>query len=301
MAIRYKIPLMLLLTILLSMVLKWTLPDPIKNTEMRKEFWLRKTHPAELYDFVMGGDSRTYRGISPNELSETWDHSLHGMNCGYSSIGLSTDYLDYLAESTKPKGTILLAVTPHSLTAEAVKNEFFNEHKNTKRFDLFKGLYLSRYLKYTAPYKVTEVLDHLTGNTAADRYFETFYPDQGWAKSYRIPEDTVVALEIYEGLFSRYQVSDSVQMDLFEKVTELTTKGYTLYAFRIPTMRSMIQLEDSRSGFKEIEFQQMFDKAGGTWLDIDPSLYHTYDGSHLHYESAIRLSRDLGTLLKNIR
>lgn len=290
---------MFMLTIVLSISLKWVLPDPIKNTEMRNEFWLRKTHNKNQFDFVIGGDSRTYRGVSPNEISSTWQPNSKGFNLGYSSGGFSAEYLDFLADKTKPNGMIILGITPHSLTLEAAKNELFHDYQNTAQFDLFKGLYLSKYLKHVAPYKLTEVLDYLAGKIPEDRYYETFYPENGWVKSHRIPEDSAVALDIYEGLFERYQTNDSLQNELMSTVDSLSQEGYDIYAFRVPAMQSMIVLENDKSGFDEETFSKLFQQSGGIWLDIDPTAYHTYDGSHLHYESAIRLSQEIGRQINN--
>lgn len=298
MPIRYKIPLLIIFTLILSVGLKGLLPPPVKNTEMRHEFWMKKTHPQQKFDVVIGGDSRTYRGFSTAALENEISKECEAMNFGYSSGGFSQEYIDFLVENTRQHGSIVLGITPHSLTAEAVKNEAFHQYYDAGWFEKFKGRYLSQYTKYTAPYKVDEVVDYFTGNEPEDQYFETYYPAEGWVKSSRIPEDTLVAIEIYEKLFQKYKVDTSVENQLLKQVGQLTQKGYTIYAFRVPTLKHMIALEDELSGFDEETFSKRFEKSGGHWIPINPDAYHSYDGSHLHFESANRLSIEVGKFMQ---
>jgi hypothetical protein len=301
MPIKFKIPLLFLLTIVFSVGIKSFLPEPIKNTELRNEFWLKKTHPSQQYDYVIGGDSRTYRGFSTVDMEKELGSEVEAMNFGYASIGFSAEYLRFLVEQTKENGTIILGISPHSLTKEAVKNEEFHQYHDIGWFEKWKGLNLSKYTKYFAPYKAEEVRDILLGSVSEDQYFETFYPNKGWTKSSRIPEDTLVALDIYERVFKQYQIDTTIQRRLFEQVNYWNNKGYTFYAFRFPTLMSMIALENQLSGFDEAYFIQGFEKAGGHWISIDPHGFHTYDGSHLHYESAIRLAKEVGNFIRNSR
>ena len=59
----------------------------------------------------------------------------------------------------------------------------------------------------------------------------------------------------------------------------------------------MEHLEDSITGFDEIEFIERFESLGGTWLRIDKTGYETYDGSHLREVEAARLSREINHLM----
>jgi hypothetical protein len=62
-------------------------------------------------------------------------------------------------------------------------------------------------------------------------------------------------------------------------------------------------LEDSLSGFKENIIKSRIINNGGRWLDIEESLYSTYDGSHLDGESArlfsVHIAKKIKTQLLN--
>jgi hypothetical protein len=55
---------------------------------------------------------------------------------------------------------------------------------------------------------------------------------------------------------------------------------------------------DERSGFDEKTFVVRFEAAGGIWLNLDQTAYHTYDGSHLREDAAVELSGDVARLMR---
>ena len=62
----------------------------------------------------------------------------------------------------------------------------------------------------------------------------------------------------------------------------------------------MVELEKELSGFNQAEFVDAFKEAGGIWIDIDPTAYDSFDGSHLQSQSALELSRDLALKIYEI-
>lgn len=296
---RNKIIITLSLTVALGILIKLVLPEPIKNTGLRDGFWLNKTHSKELKNIVVGGDSRIYRGVSV-EAIEQETPGLTAVNLGYSSAGFSSEYLDFLTARLSSTGRkiLVLGLTPHSFTLDAAKNELYHEHKEVGQFQIFKGMYLSKYLKHFAPYKPKELRDLMLHGEPEDKYFEEFR-SSGWVKSYRIPEDTVKALDIYENIFSKYQVNDSLITCFFNEVDTLIANDIEVVAFRPPTFDSMSQLEDSLSGYDEEKIKYNVLMRGGVWIDLTNEDYHTYDGSHLHYTSAENLSTVIGKTIQN--
>lgn len=274
---------------------KLFLPAPIKNTELRNEFWLRKTFAPSNYDIVIGGDSRIYRGVSTTAINTNLSPKLQAVNLGYSSAGYDLEYLEFLTSRLKPKGKriLVLGVTPHSLTLEGAKNELYHEHQNKGHFELIKGLYLSQYLKHFAPYKATELKDYFLNGVSDDGYFEDFQED-GWVHSHRLPEDSLTAIEIYQKLFTDYQVSDTLISNFLNRISAIEKSGIEVIAFRPPTFEMMRNVEDSLSGYKEDYMRDEMELRGCTWIDFNPAEFHTYDGSHLHYQSAEHLSRLIG-------
>ncbi len=283
------------LTIIMIVLVKLLLPAPIKNTELRNEFWLRKTFASNNHDLIVGGDSRIYRGVSISAINESLTSKLVGVNLGYSSAGYDLDYLNFLVSKLKPTGNriLVLGVSPHSFTLEGAKNELYHEHLSKGNFDLFKGLYLSPYLKHFAPYKATELKDFLLNGKSDEGYFEDFQKD-GWVHSHRLPEDSLTAIGIYQKLFTDYQVSDTLITNFLNRVDDIEKSGIEIVAFRPPTFDMMTSVEDSLSGYSELYMRTEMEIRGCTWIDLNPAEFHTYDGSHLHYKSAEHLSQIIG-------
>jgi hypothetical protein len=89
-----------------------------------------------------------------------------------------------------------------------------------------------------------------------------------------------------------------VKPDLIKALTAQTrlwtSKGIRVFGFRPPTTIAMLQLENEMSAFDEKALIAAFTAAGGTWIPVDFSKYHSYDGSHLDEASAEKLSAFLG-------
>lgn len=290
---------MMVLTALLIVSIKLWFPEPSKNSELLNEFWLRKTHTTEKFNVVVGGDSRIYRGFSIDAMLGELHADMSGINMGYSSAGFSADYMNVLEERLKISGDriLVLGVTPHSFTLEAAKNELFYQYKATDRFGVFKGLYLSPYLKHFAPYSMSELRDNWQEEPEEEGYFEEFIPN-GWVKSYKIPEDSTIAVDIYRKMFTDYQVSDTLMDGFFDRVSKIRKKGIHVIAYRPPTFDAMTDVEDSLSGYDEGYMRSEMEKRGCFWLETKNADYHTYDGSHLHYLSAEKLARNVGILIR---
>lgn len=98
---------MLGVTVVMFILLEIWLPAPAKNTELVNNFWLTKTHGNEQFNFVVGGDSRVYRGVSVDAIEKAVGADLQGHNLGYSSAGFSTEYMNFLTSRLSPKDNVL--------------------------------------------------------------------------------------------------------------------------------------------------------------------------------------------------
>jgi hypothetical protein len=76
------------------------------------------------------------------------------------------------------------------------------------------------------------------------------------------------------------------------------SRGIDVYAFRVPSSQAMVELENQMSGFDEAAFVEQFTSAGGIWFSIPLEPYHSFDGSHLTKQAALKLSADLATLIR---
>jgi len=280
-----------MISLILIVVLKLTFPKPITNIEELNEFWITKTHGKGKYDIVVCGDSRIYRGFSIEALNEDLPLKYRGINLGYSSGGFSEEYLDFALSKLDTNSfcpVLVLGITPHSLTAEAFKNNAYHSYKSLGSFKIYKGSYLSFALKHFAPYKLQELIDDSKVN-----YMQECHSD-GWIASSYLISDSTEALTSYKKTFSKYQI-DNKEVDVFlSKIKDITSNGITVVAFRPPNTSVMRHLEDSISGFDERLVKQNLLGNSVIWLDFEDADFESYDGSHLHYKSAKKLSGMIG-------
>ena len=280
---------------------KLFLPIPEKNSVIEHAFWMNKTFPNQKHNIVVGGDSRTYRGISIDAIEEELTDDLIGINLGYASTGFNAEYLDFLVSNLPDDGKkiLVLALTPHSLTDEAVKNEKYLEYKDAGKFEQIKARYFTSLTKHFATFSPSNLIDQLRNSQPNEAYYQEYTP-KGWTKSYRLPEDSLTALSIYDNIFSKYQVNPKLVDTLYLKVEEYRKKGISIVAFRIPTYPELHELENKMSGFNEADIKNNLVLRGCTWIDLNPSEFHTYDGSHLHYKSAEHLTKCIGQTIQQL-
>ena len=91
----------------------------------------------------------------------------------------------------------------------------------------------------------------------------------------------------------KYQVTDNEVNAFLNKVKEIRTQDISIIAFRPPSTTSMRNLEDSISDFDEKYVKRELEGMGVQWIDFKVGDFNSYVGSHLHYESAKKLSRQL--------
>ena len=94
-------------------------------------------------------------GISSDILSNV-SSDLSFINLGYSSAGLSDEYLNFVVSKFNPESKnkiLIIGISPLSLTKEAKKNEALKSYLELSKFDVFRYKYLSHFLEEFAPYK----------------------------------------------------------------------------------------------------------------------------------------------------
>jgi len=277
----------IIVLILISIIIIF---KPIKRENEYKAdiFWLNKTFAPAKYDMVIIGDSRVYRGISPDEIKKYFPNEKI-LNFAYSSSRLSGLLLEHAEKKLSPKSknkTIILAITPNSLLAKSFENEHLEENLKMAREKQYEILYFNDYLKYFEPIRGR---DFRKDNSP--KYIEKYH-NNGWIASDKEPRDTNEAIIDYKKWFEKNNVSDKLINKLITQVNNWKKQNIKVYGFYMPTSWSMKQVEDSLSGFNEEDFSRKFEKAGGIWLEFNKN-YESYDGSHLTEKSAIEFSNDL--------
>ena len=272
-------------------------PDTMRTASREKWFWTWKTHSEKKYDIVFVGDSRTYRGISPESMAD----SLRGFrifNFGYSSGSLS---IFILAEAEKRldvsgERIIILGITPSSMTPRAARDEQYRQEKNRTTSEILENIYLAPVMKYFDPTTPIRFLEEIGSRKA--RFREAFY-ESGWIAGWKEPPGPPDAIDVYANLFTDNLLSPMLVDKVVRQTETWVRTGIRVYAFRPPTSPAMVDLEMRLSGFDEETFRQLFVRAGGTWIEVARPGYRSYDHSHLDKESAEALSRIIAEAIQS--
>lgn len=262
-------------------------------------FWISKTFSKPNYDCIIIGDSRVYRGLSPNAIEDIIP-DFRVLNFAYSSGRINSFIMNQAEQKLRANSKnkiIIIGITPNALTAHTNENEQLIELIKTPREERYEALYFHNFLKYFAPIKIQDFKKNKSESNKI-QYIEDFH-DNGWVASNKIPEDTTEAFSSYKKWFQEAEISNKNINSIYNFTKKWTNDNTMVFAFRIPTSQTMKTMEDSILNFDEKEFIDNFKKSGGIWLNINNNKYHSYDGSHLNKKSAIRLSKEVAIKIKN--
>jgi hypothetical protein len=288
MMVKEKIVISLLLSIILIVFVGVFRFTPLSSELKANYFWLNKFENTSKVDVVVYGDSRTYRGFSPDVLLE--GTNLTGYNYGFTSAGYSSEIFELIEsriDRTKDP-VILLGITPYSLTLKASENNFYHQEKGREGLEKFTRLNIDQKLSFFDRIVMDEYFKPNAANVIQE------YNSDGWVASSKTLIDTLAGLKSYRSIFDGNQVSDSIINLVLLNVSQWVKSGVRVYAYRPPTVIAMELLENDKSGFNAALFVTGFEKAGGIWIPVpNDGRYISYDASHLQKESAIDLSRSI--------
>jgi hypothetical protein len=256
-------------------------------------FWIAKAFNAQRYDMVLAGDSRVLKGLSPTAMRSVFP-GARIYNFAFDHNAYNREYLvatEALMDKSSTRKTIVLGITPQSLTSEAAHRNGFLSLRANGGFDRFSMRYLSPYLRFFKPYEFSYYYDLLHRKPRV-KYYEHHYAD-GWVASRKEPEDPDYQIRLYRGRFENNEVSPLLRQQLFDFVRKWNRQGIEVFGVRLPSSTAMLQLENAQSGFDQGAFSRGFEEAGGIWIELQRNDYHSYDGSHLREDAARRLSVDL--------
>ncbi|MBT8180648.1 MAG: hypothetical protein KJO53_03570, partial [Eudoraea sp.] len=246
----YQFYTMIGLSLVMIYIVGTTRPQPMSSVIDKEKFWADKVHAKTKYNLIVAGDSRVYRGIAPRVISDELD-GLKVLNFGFSSGGLNTEIFNEIEKrlARENKTIIVLGITPYSLTPRAQLNEHFKQEKERDRKEVFRRRFISPIIHFFDPIKPTDIIyakDEQKG------YYERFHKD-GWVASLKIPIDSNAALKSYRKNFLENKVSKGVLHKLYKRVAEWKHEGFNIFAFRLPTTKAMLLLENEISGFNELD------------------------------------------------
>lgn len=305
-----KIRITLFIAVLFTLLIKIYLPTKKSNNQIVRDFWIEKTHKKSKKNIVVGGNSRIYRGISIDALQEVLTKDLSGVNLAYSALGYTDKYLDFLhsrIDINSDYKILILGIDPSPLTEIAAENNSFNSYLNVKELEVLRTLYINPYFSISA-YKPLEIYKKLKGDFNNDgfievknNYFGNYHSD-GWVASYKIPSNPSEALPIYKKFTAdnNVKMSEEILERLLTKLKSFHQEGISIIAFRPPSTRKMQNWENQEFGFYEDSIKLKIEQIGGYWINVDTDSYESYDGAHLHYSSAEKLSKLLGQKINDL-
>ena len=260
-------------------------------------FWNNKVNDIDKYSFLVIGDSRAYRGISPDDI----ENNLKGYkvkNLGFSSGGFNHhvfELVDKYLDSSRQKNIVLICLTPFSLTRSAYEGKQLEILKKKKGFENWKINNLTRKLSFFDPIIPSEI---------AASYFEYGYfhkyHDNGWVESKKLPINRDKALQLYSREFANNKFQNEYFNILLDEIRTLINEKVNVFLLRMPVYDKLKRLEDSISGFDEEYIKLKIEETNAKWITIQDSLYNTYDGSHLDMNSVRLLSSTISERIRDL-
>lgn len=266
---------------------------------LKDRFWALKVHNNKRYNFIILGDSRTYRGISPYEIEDILP-KYDVFNFAFSNGGLNSQIFkaaeSRLDEKQKP-AIILLGISALTLNDISLPNEQYSQEVNRSKEDVLERIYFGKYFNYFSPVTPMMIKNIIQGIKPKSNYI-SIYHDNGWVESEKFPQDTLEALPFYEKDFTLHSINYQLLNKLCKQINLWTTKGIKVFAFRPPAAQPLITLEDSLGHYNEYIIKRSIEASGAYWIEVNPALYKTYDGSHLPKAEARKLSQYIANKIK---
>ncbi len=291
----------IVLALLLIILMGMSRPD--KSVGMYpKKYWATKLTWQQCADAVITGDSRTLMGLSPAEMEKELDYD-HIMNFGFGANWYEPRYLQTVEDLLDPKSkkkAVMIGITPHSLTHRENDElgHFLNMVDKSKQ-DIYFEIHLAALLNFLDPMSFRDAYQGLFPQFAPTHTRQEFFAD-GWISVHKEPTNTKREVKRYRGIYQKRQVSQQTIDFLLEYVSRWNSAGINVYGFMLPTCKEMDKLETEVSGFNQSEFKEVFEQAGGKWIDVDQHRYESFDGSHLQDVGALEFSRALAVSIRDI-
>lgn len=264
--------------------------DPIPQS-----FWESKVFASSEYDIVIVGDSRIYRGVSPEEMQSILT-GYRILNFGFSSGGLNPEIYE-AAESKLDldgKRIIVLGVSAGPLQSASMANEQYQSLVQDSRVqeDMIADLFGKTFFE---PITYAD----LEPDIIPARYYYQEPRSGGWIASYRFPANLQLGIRSSRRNYENKQVMPELVDALIHQVRQWRNDDICVYAFRPPPTDDIVLIENELRGFNESEIVARLENAGAQWININHLEYQTYDGSHLHLDSAVQLSHNIAHVIQS--
>jgi len=267
-------------------------PATGESEDANPGYWIDKLDaPARSFDTVILGDSRAYRGLDPSRLPGKV------LNFGFSGASLrSAPYLFAGVQKVKPKGTLVVAITPHALSSRALEANAFDALYQRHRADLVLSRAFAPLYPLTRPYTMAQMASLAKGKVKllAPVSPSESYSTGGWVASSRpAVQEAKATSKTYEEMLRTHPVSKRECEDFLSEISWYSASGYRVVCLRLPTSGDVKWAEN----FDDAYLRERVVDLGMEWFECPPG--ETYDGSHLTRASAERISDALGRYLAN--
>ena len=295
-----NISITIILAILLATALSFVMPK--NEDKYRGEmFWAKKTFAPSKYNVILMGDSRVYRGLSP-EIMEERLSGLKVLNFGFSNGGLNNEMFkaaeEKLIKSGQPK-VIVLGISPNTITDYTQNNKQYLQELTRPKEEIIERLYLNPLLFWFSSTTPEKLKQHFKSDKRT-AYYLSKYNMNGYVEFEKFPIDTMEAIPSYIKDFNNYKVKEEYVIQLFDQIKELVKNKIIVVCYRPPVSQPMRELENNLGLYNEKFILQGIENAGGHWLELNPNNFQTYDGSHLDKTSAIQISNKIAMEIKEI-
>lgn len=287
---------------LLGLALAGPLLPNLPTSSMQADwFWSHKVDPQQQFDVVFIGDSRIYRGISPDDFAQAFapNKSIRVFNFGFSSAGLDTAFMQAGARLLDPETAhpiLVLGITTSALADENLVNTHFWQEYRRSPWARWQRQHLNPSLSYFDPTSPEVLYQQLTGQQVG--YYQD-HQANGWIASDKHPRRVWENDAHVRRTYPNTMFSQALRQRLLDQVATWQAQGIQVVAFRPPAAPNLEALEMVPSYFPEIALKAQLKGLGALWLELpDRTKYETYDGNHLIEGSARQLSKDLGVLLR---
>lgn len=288
-----------LITVLVSILVFVTRDKQDFEHIRNRRYWIEKAQSKKKYTLLFAGDSRVFRGISPDDFEKALK-GYKGYNLGFSSNGYSIEYMDEIErrlDCSVSKPIVVLGITAYGFTEKGFRSDHFKAERMRPREDVIQYMYLTSVNEYFARVSPLTLIRRMF-NKPKPKNFQITYHYNGWMESYWIQPDTMNAYPVYQTIFNGNICKRDYIEVLLDRVNKWTEEGILVFGFRPPATHYLLQLEEQMGEFDARGFESEFQNAGGIWLTFPANKYNTFDGCHLDNASARKLSYDMGEKIK---
>lgn len=254
-------------------------------------YWAEKAAWEYCCDMVLAGDSRVLMGLSPAEMRKHLG-DINICNFGFGGTWYSEEYIAMIEKLLDPQSSrksIVLGISPHSLTRRDDKSGNFFETAALSKRDIFIERCFAPVIFFFEPMSLKDAMEGLFPSLAESQTNRHYYPD-GWISMNKFPTRIDRELKKYRGYYEQRKVDQNSIENILKAVSEWTNDNIRVYGYVPPSCIEMYEMEAQISGFDEENFTARFEKAGGIWVDVDHEGHDSFDGSHLQDTAALKFS-----------